>query len=33
VVGADDTDKEKARERYSFYKKRGYDIRVNDVEG
>jgi DNA polymerase-3 subunit chi len=33
VVGADETDKEKARERYAFYKKRGYDIRVNDVEG
>jgi DNA polymerase-3 subunit chi len=33
VVGAGDADKEKARERYAFYKKRGYDIRVNDVEG
>ena len=33
VVGADEADKEKARVRYAFYKKRGYDIRVNDVEG
>jgi DNA polymerase-3 subunit chi len=33
VVGADEADKERARERYAFYKKRGYDIRVNDVEG
>ena len=31
IVGADDDDKARARERYSFYKKRGYDIRVNDV--
>jgi DNA polymerase-3 subunit chi len=33
VVGAGEDDKGKARERYAFYKKRGYDIRVNDVEG
>ena len=33
VVGADEADKERARGRYAFYKKRGYDIRVNDVEG
>ena len=33
VVGTDEADKERARERYAFYKKRGYDIRVNDVEG
>jgi DNA polymerase-3 subunit chi len=33
IVATDETDKEKARERYSFYKKRGYDIRVNDIEG
>jgi DNA polymerase-3 subunit chi len=33
VVGSDEADKERARERYAFYKKRGYDIRVNDVEG
>ena len=33
IVGADEDDKARARERYSFYKKRGYDIRVNDVEG
>jgi DNA polymerase-3 subunit chi len=33
VVGTDEADKEKARERYTFYKKRGYDIKVNEVEG
>jgi len=33
VVGSDEPDKEKARERYVFYKKRGYDIKVNEVEG
>lgn len=33
VVGSDEADKEKARERYVFYKKRGYDIKVNEVEG
>ena len=33
IVGAEDDDKARARERYAFYKKRGYDIRVNDVEG
>ena len=32
VVGADEADKEKARVRYAFYKKRGYDIHVNEVE-
>jgi DNA polymerase-3 subunit chi len=33
IVGNDEADKEKARERYSFYKKRGYEIRMNDLEG
>ena len=32
IVGADDADKELARARYVFYQKRGYDIRVNDIE-
>jgi DNA polymerase III subunit chi len=31
VVGADDADKALARDRYSFYKKRGYEIQVNDI--
>ncbi len=33
IVAADEADKERARQRYAFYRKRGYDIRVNDVEG
>jgi len=33
IVGADEEDKERARGRYAFYKKRGYDIQLNDVEG
>lgn len=33
IVSTDEADKERARSRYSFYKKRGYDIQVNDVEG
>ena len=32
IVAADDADKAKARERYAFYKKRGYDIKVNAIE-
>ncbi|HEX5129866.1 MAG TPA: DNA polymerase III subunit chi [Usitatibacter sp.] len=32
IVGADETDKELARARYVFYQKRGYDIRVNDID-
>jgi DNA polymerase-3 subunit chi len=32
IVTNDDADKERARARYSFYKKRGYDIRVNPIE-
>jgi DNA polymerase III subunit chi len=33
IVSADEADKERARGRYAFYKKRGYDIQINDVEG
>jgi DNA polymerase-3 subunit chi len=32
IVTTDDADKSLARARYSFYKKRGYDIRVNAIE-
>jgi len=32
IVAADDADKELARARYTFYKKRGYEIQVNDIE-
>lgn len=32
VVGNDEEDKERARARYVFYNKRGYDIRVNNIE-
>ena len=32
IVGADEPDKQAARARYAFYQKRGYDIRVNDIE-
>jgi DNA polymerase-3 subunit chi len=32
IVGADEEDKEKARARYVFYSKRGYDIKVNAIE-
>ena len=32
IVTADDGDKAKARERYAFYRKRGYDIKVNNIE-
>jgi DNA polymerase-3 subunit chi len=33
IVSTDEADKERARERYVFYKKRGYDMQVHDVEG
>jgi DNA polymerase-3 subunit chi len=33
IVSTDEADKGRARERYAFYKKRGYDIQINDVEG
>ena len=32
IVTTDEQDKERARGRYSFYKKRGYDIQVNEVD-
>jgi DNA polymerase-3 subunit chi len=33
IVGTDEADKARARERWSFYKKRGYELQVNDIEG
>ncbi|MGE5094800.1 MAG: DNA polymerase III subunit chi [Betaproteobacteria bacterium] len=33
IVATDDEDKQRARARYAFYRKRGYDIRVNAIEG
>ena len=33
IVSTDEADKERARGRYSFYKQRGYDLNVHDVEG
>ena len=32
IVTVDDEDKQRARGRYAFYKKRGYEIRVNAIE-
>ena len=32
IVSADEEDKQRARARYVFYNKRGYDIQVHDVE-
>jgi DNA polymerase-3 subunit chi len=32
IVAADDEDKAKARSRYAFYRKRGYDIQVNAID-
>jgi DNA polymerase-3 subunit chi len=32
IVGTDEADKARARERWSFYKKRGYELQVNDIE-
>jgi DNA polymerase-3 subunit chi len=32
IVSTDEADKERARARYAFYKKRGYDIKLNDIE-
>ncbi len=32
IVSTVEEDKERARGRYAFYKKRGYDIRVNTIE-
>ena len=33
LIGAGEADKERARERWSFYKKRGYDLKLHDIEG
>jgi len=33
IVSTDEADKERARARYSFYKQRGYELKVNEVEG
>ncbi len=33
IVATDDEDKGRARERYAFYRDRGYDIRVNAIDG
>ena len=33
IVSNDEADKERARERWSFYKKRGSDLQINDMEG
>jgi DNA polymerase-3 subunit chi len=33
IVSSDEADKERARGRYSFYKQRGYELNVHDVEG
>jgi DNA polymerase-3 subunit chi len=33
IVSTDEADKERARGRYSFYKQRGYELAVHDVEG
>jgi DNA polymerase-3 subunit chi len=32
IVAADDDDKARARSRYAFYRKRGYDIQVNAID-
>ena len=32
IVGTAEADKERARARYSFYKQRGYELKVNDIE-
>ncbi|HYC37141.1 MAG TPA: DNA polymerase III subunit chi [Usitatibacter sp.] len=33
IVSTDEADKARARERYKFYSNRGYDIRVNAIDG
>ena len=33
IVSTNEADKERARARWSFYKKRGYELQVNDIEG
>ena len=32
IVTTEEGDKERARARYVFYKKRGYDIKINPIE-
>ena len=32
IVSTDEADKERARGRYAFYKQRGYELKVHDVE-
>jgi len=32
IVGADEDDKVRARSRHAFYKERGYEIKVNQIE-
>ena len=32
IVAAEEADKERARARYVFYRKRGYDIKINPIE-
>ena len=33
IVGTDEEDKARARLRWAFYKERGYELKVNDIEG
>jgi DNA polymerase-3 subunit chi len=33
IVGADEEDKSRARARFVFYRKRGYEINVNAIGG
>jgi DNA polymerase-3 subunit chi len=33
VVSTDESDRERARARWTFYKSRGYDLKVHDLEG
>ncbi len=33
IVAGDEGDKERARARYVFYRERGYEIKVNSIEG
>ncbi len=33
IVTTDEADKERARSRYAFYRKRGYELKVNEVAG
>ncbi|MGZ5114163.1 MAG: DNA polymerase III subunit chi [Usitatibacter sp.] len=33
IVGVDEVEKERARQRWAFYKQRGYELKLNDLEG